>query len=131
MTNISKQQLPPKDKVSLENQLVVIIEKMNKRAATTFLSSVITATEKTMLTKRLAAILMLHHGYSSYSVEKILRISPTTANKYRARFQSGDYDDFLKELYKQPAEMVVIKKIFKLIDNINAPLVRDRWRYLK
>lgn len=131
MTNISKQLLPDQDQASLENQLVAVIEKMNKRSAATFLSSVLTSTEKTMLMKRLAAILMLHHGYSSYAVEKILRISPTTASKYQKQFWAGDYKDFLFELHKQSTEVAVIKKIFKLIDNINAPLTYDRWRYLK
>lgn len=130
MTHISKQLLPTKDAVALENQLAALIDQMNKRTAQSFISNLLTPTEKVVLIKRLAAVLMLHHGYSSYALEKVLRISSSTASKYRRQFLNGSYKEFLNCIDKKRGDAALLKKILNLLDNINAPLTKDRWRYL-
>mgnify|MGYP001979242450 CR=1 FL=1 len=44
-----------------------------------------------MLIKRLAAIIMIHHGYSLYRVAQTLHLSDATVSKYRQRYLAGMY----------------------------------------
>jgi hypothetical protein len=131
MTNISKRKISDKEYSALEKQLTALIERMNSKNAQSFLSSVLGESEKTMLIKRVAAILMIHHGYSTYATASILRLSTSTTNRYYTIYTSGGYEDFITGIYKQKNASVLLKKVFKLMDNINAPLTYDRWRYLR
>jgi uncharacterized protein YerC len=134
MTNVSKRKLKPKDKAALEQQLAAVFAKLDDSAARSFLDSMLTDAERTMYMKRLAAVLMLHRGYSPYRVWTALQLSPSTAERYALQYSIGKYDQFLSQLdqkatTKKHRELLAV--IANLLDNIIAPMGRDRWRYLR
>ncbi len=131
MTNISKRKISDNEYSALEQQLTALIERMNRKSAQSFLSCVLSESEKMMLIKRVAAILMIHHGYTTYATARVLRLSTSTTNRYYTIYTSGGYEDFITGIYNQKTAGVLLKKMFKLIDNINAPLTYDRWRYIR
>lgn len=56
-----------------------------------FLRELLTPTETLMITKRLAALVMLCRGYSGYKVCMALKISPSTAARLRTQLDDGVY----------------------------------------
>ncbi|MEX0930718.1 MAG: hypothetical protein WDZ68_00315 [Candidatus Paceibacterota bacterium] len=129
MTNISKRSLKKKDVEALFEQLVSIVTKLNKNSSQSFLESIFTPSEQLMFTKRVAAIVMLSKGYSGYKIWTVLNLSPSTVQNYTYQYEKGIYDDFLHSLKKPKNNLLT--EIERLIDNIIAPMGKDRWRYLK
>lgn len=56
-----------------------------------FLRELLTPTETVMLTKRLAALVMLCRGYSGYKVHTALKVSPSTTTRLRRRLDDGAF----------------------------------------
>lgn len=129
MTNISKKALKKKDADALFVQFASIISKLNTDSSQTFLQNVLTKSERIMLMKRIAAILMLSKGYSTYKVWTLLNISSSTAKHYAAQYEQGAYSAFLTSLNKPRSSL--LKEVEQLLDNIIAPMGKDRWRYLR
>jgi uncharacterized protein YerC len=95
MTNISKRKLASEHQQELAKQFTTFVR---GNLATNIFSEFFTEAEQVMLTKRLAAIAMLHNGYGVYRVAQSLHLSDATVMKYRAQYVSGRYSSLVKRL---------------------------------
>ena len=99
MSHVSKQQLDQINFIKINKELYKVIRGLvNNGQTKIFLDQVLTGTEKMMIAKRLAIISMLDKGESSYSIEKMLKISSSTVARISRKYESGDFNKLVKEL---------------------------------
>ncbi|MES2966827.1 MAG: hypothetical protein V4668_03495 [Patescibacteria group bacterium] len=72
--------------------------------------------EQIMVAKRLATIILIIEGKSLYSISRLLKISPTTADKIKFGVISGRYEHILQRLGKSK------KNYFAILDTIDSIL---------
>ena len=133
MGYVSKRKIDPKIESVLSDQLLSFIAAaQTKREAATLATELLTETERTMLAKRLAVVVMLERGYSFQEVERSLKVTPQTvariwkkrkedayqkickyARNYTSHFKRGDR--FLQVLEDWLTVSGAIKKKYRLI----------------
>lgn len=96
MTNVSKQKLSPEVRKRLTAQMGAIFATTHKHEATDLFNNLLTESEEVMLTKRIAIIVMLVEGYSTYKIAKSLYVSDVTVAAIRAKKEHGDYEKILE-----------------------------------
>lgn len=115
MVRINKSQLSEEQLAALFNQLSGTFGKLNANETELILSELLGPEEKIMLAKRLAIILLILEGNSLYKISKILRVSPTTAEKMKTGLDTGKFDELVKVLGKNEKDYF---KILNALDNI-------------
>jgi len=131
MVNVSKQPLEKESYKSLFNQFALLTGKATKQNAASFLDGLLTSSEQMLLAKRVAAILMLNEGYSSYRVSKVLKMSPTTVGAMYANYQNGHYSGVLQVVGRSKAEKEKMWAAVELILRAGMPSRgKDRWKFL-
>ena len=92
MPHISKIELPNDIQEKLINQLLRTIEKAVGKNALKYISSeLLTHTEKIMLSKRLAVVLLLDKRIPQHVIEKELHMSPSTIAKISLKMDKGKF----------------------------------------
>jgi hypothetical protein len=92
MTHISKQNLDENVLNKLTDQLFRTIEKASDNNSLKYLGSeLFTRTEKVMLAKRLALILLLDKGVPQHVIAEQLYMSPSTIAKTALKIDEGKY----------------------------------------
>lgn len=91
MVYVSKRKVDPKIESVLSDQLLSFIAAAKtKREAAVIVSELLTETEQTMLSKRLAVVVMLERGYSFREIERSLKVTPQTVTRlWRKRKQDA------------------------------------------
>jgi len=117
MTNISKRPLDPEVSKQLFTQLCSVLGQLDRAKVSDFLADLLGPEERLMLAKRLAAILMLEHGYSIYKTSESLAISTSTAKSIQRRLQSGSYDHLLKALVRKKNRHILLE-LLEAVDDI-------------
>ncbi len=100
MARVSKQPLEQSYTNELVEQLAEVIGRLSANQATAFLSEFLGTEEKLMLSKRLAAVVMIHEKHTLYAVAHTLKISHATANTIKLRYDRGAYTETLRSLHK-------------------------------
>ena len=99
MTHVSKKLVAGKNFLGAYNQLTYVFTKLKAKSnARDFATEFLTRTERIMLTKRLAIILMTARGYSSVKIGRHLKVSTSTVLQHRRKFLRGDYVKLLSLL---------------------------------
>ena len=112
MPHISKKLLERGKFLEIHKQFFkVIIELSRSGQAKVVLNNLLTKTEKLMLSKRLAIIVMLDQKESIYAIENTLKVSPSTVARMLLSYEKGKYSDLLKEIRKQNSFWTQIEKI--------------------
>ena len=112
MPHISKQLLEKEKFMGIHRQLYKIITELSKSGnSKVIFNGLLTKTEKLMLAKRLAIIIMLDQKESIYAIENILKVSPSTVARMSLSYESGKYSELLKEVRKQNSFWTQIEKI--------------------
>ncbi len=123
MPHVSKRLLEKHEYVDIHKQLfktIALLARSGKTGAV--LNELLTKTEKLMLAKRLAIIIMLDKKESPYAIEKILKISPSTSARLSLSYEQGAYNELLKEIRADQG-------FWKLIEKILPPRVgRNRFK---
>lgn len=92
MTHVSKKLLNEGIVETLIEQLFKTISKASDKNALKYLGSeLFTHTEKIMLAKRLALILLLDKGVPQHVIAEQLNISPSTIAKVSSKIEAGKY----------------------------------------
>lgn len=102
-----------------------------------FLNDVLTPTERIMIAKRLAAVVMLCRGYSGYKVRMALKLSPSTITRLRAELDKGAFP-YLESLFESTRSKQQKREaedfwdvLYKFILMGMPPRVgRGRWKFL-
>ena len=133
MTNISKQSLDGQVANEIWIQLHEVIGRLSVAQTKLFLSEMLTESERIMLAKRLAAIVLIHEKHSDYAIAKTLKISDATSRKIRSGYRRGDYKSVITGIKKNKVDYAAF--VETLIDAIHFGLPRyagpDRWKLLK
>jgi len=120
MTRVSDKLASGKNFLGAYDQLTYALSRLkNKSNASIFTNEFLTRTERIMLTKRLAIILMTARGYSSVETGRHLKVSTSTVLRHRSKFLKGEYFKLLASLgfkIKKDYERLwkEIERLFKL-----------------
>lgn len=106
MPHISNKKLDPKLLEKLFGKLLTIFEQAQKKESLSSVANeLFTATEKTMLAKRLAIVLMLDSNTPHSRIAEILKVSPTTVTKISLGIEIGKYKAILKISKKEKMDL--------------------------
>ncbi|MCA9357429.1 hypothetical protein H6784_02975 [Candidatus Nomurabacteria bacterium] len=129
MTHVSKQQLEPEHLDQLFIQLSSSASLLTKKTASGFLDDLLGHEEKIMLAKRLAAIVMLIEGNSSYRIWQLLKMSPSTTDKIRLNYEIGKYKNIERIIKSNKTSYEQFWKTLEIILQANMPPIgRGRWK---
>lgn len=104
MPHVSRHKLSPKIEAELYEKLTSVLTAINKQSDTElFLSALLTNTEKVMLAKRLAIIVLVEEGLTDSEIAQTLHITRITIAKMRYFYEArGEgYKIAIRELEKQ------------------------------
>tara|TARA_B100000745_G_scaffold299277_1_gene249725 strand:+ start:1762 stop:2172 length:411 start_codon:yes stop_codon:yes gene_type:complete len=132
MPHVSKEKLNNRLYEKLFTDLIELQVGLSKKQAASVMSSLLTETEQIMLTKRCAAAIMFEHGYSSYRVWTVLKISKSTAKRLREQYEEGVFDGLLRGLRNKKLAKKEKKEFietFNKIMRLGMPSMgKDRWK---
>src|SRR3989344_5978957 len=117
MPHISSKKLDPVLLEKLFNKLISIFMKaQEKKSLSLLIDEILTTTEKIMLAKRLAVILMLSGNTPQHKIADALKVSPTTVVKISLGIEIGKFDSILKISKSERADMEkILEKILETI----------------
>ncbi len=95
MAHVSKIPMNDSDRRRIAGNLMKTLFSDSGRGKT-ILPTLLTKTERVMLAKRLAVIIMIEKDYSSYEIWKKLKISTSTIKRYELAMDAGLYDPILR-----------------------------------
>ena len=78
MANVSKKKLKKEVSSKIHNRFIKTVVDLRGKRGSIFVEELFTPTEKIIFAKRLAGLLMLAEGISSYKVSRLLRLSSST-----------------------------------------------------
>ena len=100
MPHVSKRKLKQKTFWSVRDNFIGLMAFPRGAEKTQqFLSNILTPTERLMLAKRLAVIVMLCRDYSGYKIRMALKISPSTVTRLRTQLENGVFP-YLELLFR-------------------------------
>jgi len=108
----------------------VTSRRQTRKQQQAFFNELLTTTEKIMLGKRLAAIVLLSRGASSYRVGRTLKLSPTTTGKLLERLDRGEFNHIVKLDVKQKKGELA-HYIENLLFSSLPPYGKSWWRHLE
>ena len=112
MPHVSKRLLEQKKFLGIHKELFKVITALSRSGETSvILDTLLTKTEKLMLAKRLAIILMVDRKESIYAIEQTLKVSPSTVARILLQYENGMYTKLLKEISKQSSFWLQLEKI--------------------
>lgn len=130
MPHVSSKKLNKENLQKLYNEFASALEKSAKKSwIKMFLNDFLTRTEKIMLAKRFAVILLLSNGIPVSYIANSLCMSETTVFRMYNRYDIGKYNLLLKSIKKENGE---IWKILEKILKAGLPPIagRGRWKFL-
>jgi len=92
MTHVSKIKLASGTEKQITKAFMDALFSTSLQRGKARVHSILTRTEKLMLAKRLAIIVMLSRDESYYQIEKTLNVSGSTVHRLHKRLLSGDFD---------------------------------------
>lgn len=116
MVNLNRHPLSEEDQGDLLYQFDTVISKLDLDASSLFLNELLGKEERLTIAKRLAAIVLIHEGYSEYKAALVLKLSPTTTGIIASKIESGGYDGIISLLKKKK------KNYLELLDTLDSIL---------
>jgi len=112
MPHVSKQLLQKEKFGEIHKQLLKVVSTLSRTgSAKIIFNELLTKTEKLMLAKRLAVIVMIDQGESIYGIENTLKVSPSTVARMSLSHEARKYFELLKEIRKQNSFWIQLEKI--------------------
>lgn len=130
MPHVSRKKLDEKTFEKIFRKLIAVLERaQNQKKLTPLLGELFTETEKTMLAKRLAVVLMLSGDTPQHRISEALFVSPSTVTRLSFDIEIGKYD-LIRSISKK--DRVDLEKVIWLLltaGGIMPPRVgRKYWR---
>lgn len=98
--------------MEIHKQFYKIIKELSRTGnAKLVFDELFTKTEKLMLAKRLAIILLLDQGESIYAIENTLKVSPSTVARISLAYEEGKFTNLIKEIKNQVGFISQMEKI--------------------
>ena len=132
MTNISKDKLLPEAEKKLLKQFSNLFANISSNKASNLFSEVLTPSERIMLIKRVAIVLMLEEGFSTYKISKTLKVSDATVRSIRHCYNQNEFAYILSAIKKSKFDY---EKFWETVDILlragMPPRGRGRWQFLR
>jgi len=113
MPHVSRRRLNQETFDKIFQKLISVLEyAQRKNKFTSVLEEILTATEKIMLAKRVAIVLLLLGDIPQHRISEALIVSPTTVSKMSLQVEIGKYDS-IKNISKK--EKIDLEKIIWLL----------------
>jgi len=90
MPHISRHKVSGKVLATLEKELFSFLQDSGSKRKKIF-REILTHTERLMLTKRLALILLIGRGLPTHDISERLRMSPSTVARFGHAYERGDF----------------------------------------
>ncbi|MBI1974254.1 MAG: hypothetical protein HYS51_00105 [Candidatus Zambryskibacteria bacterium] len=121
MPHVSKRALSKKDFQNIYKSFTQAFNKFQGNDIERLFGEFLTHTERVMLSKRLAIILLLDKGISPYRIWKGLKVSSSTVGRLGKRLEKGDYISILKILHSKKKNSKLIKFLDVMVDLLTPP----------
>src|SRR3989344_1715740 len=119
MPHISKQRIQIDVYRQIQKQLIRVLSDLSRdESKNVFVSELLTYTERIMLAKRLAVLLMLKRGNTMYEIAQKLKVSSSTVARLENAMDRGKFKSLLSQVKKGNIE----KFLEELITFIAIPL---------
>ncbi len=84
-----------------------------------------------MLAKRVAVLIMLRDGISTYRIVRVLKMSSSTVSRMKYDYETGMYEDLIGVLGKSRKQQEEFWKTIDVILQMGMPSQgKDRWKWL-
>lgn len=101
MVYVSKKPMKYAILIRISDMLIAHIANIRtKPNAEKFLNEILTASEKIMLAKRFAIVVMLSKKQSYVTISKMLKVTPKTIAKINRGLDNGEFDFIISQLQK-------------------------------
>lgn len=135
MPHVSKNKLDQKTLYQISERLFSAIRHLkHEREVSQFFNDLLTKTERIMLAKRLAIVVMLEANYPFKVISRALKVSEATVSNMRDRFDRGGdgYRLVLERFKKEKFWKDFFKSIEKILQPDFLPPItgKGRWRNL-
>ena len=135
MPHVSKNKLDQATIYKISDKLFKVISRLkHEKEVSQFFSDLLTKTERVMLAKRLAVVIMLESNYPFRIISQALKVSESTISAMKDRFDRGGdgYRLVIKRLEKEKFWKDFFKSIEKILQpDFLPPIVgKGRWRHL-
>ena len=104
----------------------VFLNFRSKKEAAQLMDNLLTPTEKIMLAKRIAIVLMLSEGYSFKGIEKSLKVTPQTVMRFWKMRKAGKFF----YLTRREKESDFWKDLEKFLQAGLPPRGKGRWKHV-
>ena len=129
MAHVSKKRLKRKTFKRISEELLMVFNlAQNKEELVPLFNELITKTEKIMLAKRLAIILMLSKEIPQHRIVKALKVSPSTVAKMSLHLEIGKYQSVLKLSSKQGFNIIEFLEFMLSGAGMMPKHGRGRWK---
>jgi Trp operon repressor len=130
MPHVSSKKLNSQFSGKLFDKLLAVLgQAQDKKYLSIVIDELFTPTEKTMLAKRLAIILMLANSVPQHRVVEILKVSPSTVAKTSLGIEIGKYETTLKVSKKEKLDIEKLVWDILTAGGIMPPKIRGKyWR---
>ena len=130
MPHVSSRRLKKDTFLAIHERLMrVCCNRSSARNGKAFFRQLLTATEQTMLAKRLAIIFMLKSGISGYRIEHALKVSPSTVARIRLTLENGGFNYIRALIAKKEQWRNFWTAVEKLLQAGLPPRGRGRWKW--
>ncbi|MBI3306104.1 hypothetical protein HYZ82_03210 [Candidatus Nomurabacteria bacterium] len=128
MSHVSGKKLKRKTWDRISKKLIKTFEDAGKDGLPSFLNELFTNTEKKMLSKRLAIIILLHKEIPQHRIAEMLHVSSSTVTRMSLNIEIGKYNSILKVVGRRKGELVgLIEYILTVGGTISHRAGRGRW----
>lgn len=129
MTHVSRKWVKKDVFERMTRQFIdTISELRTKQEIAGFVKELLTPTERIMLAKRLAVILMLEKGYPCRVIERTLKVSPSTSIRFWKMTKIQRFNFLTKDIKSKEAKRKFWEGIEELLRAGMPPRGRGRWR---
>lgn len=132
MTNVSKNKLDDTTQQKLFTQFSALFVQSDQKHISKLFQALFTDSEKIMFMKRLAVILMVAEGHSTYAVAGALHVSDRTARNIKVKLHAGVYDDLIKVTNHKSFDNKKFWDSVEVLLRLGMPSYsgKDRWKTL-
>ncbi|PIP55945.1 MAG: hypothetical protein CO183_01170 [Candidatus Zambryskibacteria bacterium CG_4_9_14_3_um_filter_42_9] len=130
MSHVSKRKLDQETFDKIFRKLVLVLEHaQNKKKFVSVLEEILTETEKVMLAKRVAIVLLLLGDIPQHRISEALIVSPTTVSKMSLQVEIGKYASIKNISIKEKIDLEKVVWLLLTAGGILPPRVGGRyWR---
>ncbi len=115
MPHISKRKIHSSIKVDANSRLFSLLIEEGSYLRKKVFSELFTYTERIMLLKRIALLLLISKGHSIYAISELLGMSTSTVKRFYHSTQIGKYKETLRWLKKIHLKNKILRQIVKLV----------------